>query len=138
MSEKTVIGSATAINTGGVYKTNLRTHHHELVVDEPKEVGGTDAGPAPADYLCMALASCKAITVRMYVNRKGWKVESITVTANFVKGDQLETGINTFYCDVQLTGDLTEQQRQRILEIARVCPVDRMLHKPGDVVTVLK
>ena len=138
MGEAKIIGSATAINTGGVYKTNLLTHSHELIVDEPKEYGGSELGPAPADYLCAALASCKAITIRMYVNRKGWKVEDINIKANFVKGDQLESGINTFFCEVELTGDLTEEQRKRILEIAKACPIDRLLHKPSEVVTVME
>ena len=138
MAEAKIIGTATAINTGEIYKTIMLAHGHELVVDEPKEFGGADLGPAPADYLCMALASCKAITIRMYVNRKGWKVDSINVKADFVKGDQLSSGINTFFCEIKITGELTEEQRKHIIEIANVCPVDRLLHKPTDVVTVMK
>jgi putative redox protein len=137
MTATKFIGSATAVNDGGQYKTNLVSGSHQFIADEPKEYGGEELGPAPADYLCAALASCKAITIRMYVNRKGWKVDAIDVTARFAKGDQLASGTPTFYCDVQLTGELTDEQRKRILDIARACPVDRLLQKPSEVITGL-
>jgi putative redox protein len=137
MSETKSIGTATAINNGGIYQTDLRSGSHRFIADEPEEYGGEELGPAPADYLCAALASCKAITIRMYVNRKGWNVDAINVTARFVKGDQAPGGINTFFCEVQVTGELAEEQRKRILEIAKVCPVDRLLQKPSNVVTEL-
>jgi len=138
MSEAKIIGSATAINKGGHYETTLIARDTKLLADEPKEYGGSELGPSPADYLCMALASCKAITIRMYVTRKGWRLNDVSVTANFVKGEELESGINTFFCEVELTGDLTEEQRSRIVQIAAACPVDRLLHKPTEVVTKMK
>jgi len=138
MSEAKIIGSATASNKGGIYETNLLAGGVQLIADEPKEMGGNEMGPAPADYLCMALASCKAITIRMYVNRKGWNVDTINVKANFVKGDDLPSGTNTFFCEVQVEGELTEEQRQRIMHVAKICPVDRLLQKQSDVETVMK
>ena len=133
-----ITGTARAVNKGGVYQTMLTAKDAQFIADEPKDVGGSDLGPSPADYLCMALASCKAITIRMYVNRKGWQLDSVNVTANFVRGDELSSGINTFFCEVELAGDLTEEQKERIVQIAGACPVDRLLRKPIEVLTVMK
>jgi putative redox protein len=127
-----------AKNTGDIYKTNVVAGAFSFIVDEPVAYGGNDAGPAPADYLCMALASCKAITIRMYAQRKGWNVSHIDVSANFVKGDPAAAAMNTFFCTVSLQGDLSDVQRKRILEIARICPIERLLGKNNDVVTVLE
>jgi putative redox protein len=138
MSTAKILGSATAENSGDVYRTKINSGNDVFVADEPIEFGGSGAGPSPIDYLCMALASCKAITMRMYANRKKWNLEKVNVKVNFVKGDQLSSGLNTFYCSVSLTGALTDEQSKRILEISRVCPVDRLLIKPSEIVTILE
>lgn len=138
MAKTEILASATAENKGGIYKTNITAGNHILLADEPKEYGGGETGPSPADYLCMALASCKAITIRMYAQRKGWKVDTVTVTAKLVKGSQMASGLNTFFCSIKLTGELNDEQRKRILEISKACPVDRMLHKTNDVITVME
>jgi putative redox protein len=138
MSKAKILGSATAQNSGALYKTLVNSGRDQYVVDEPVEFGGGAAGPAPIDYLCMALASCKAITIRMYANRKKWNLGEVEVKVTFVKGDQMPTGMNTFFCSVCLSGDLNEEQIQRVLEISKVCPVDRLLSKPSEVVTVIE
>ena len=86
MDKIKILGSAIAENSGAIYKTSVRSGSDVFIVDEPKEFGGNEEGPAPADYLCMALASCKAITIRMDAKRKGWKLDSVNVKATFVKG----------------------------------------------------
>jgi putative redox protein len=138
MSKTKILGNAIAENSGAIYRTSVKSGSNLFIVDEPKEFGGNEEGPAPVDYLCMALASCKAITIRMYVKRKGWDLENVKVKVTFVKGDQMASGKNTFYCAVSLAGDLSEDQLKRILEISRVCPVDRLLNKPGDVITIIE
>ncbi|HEU4902845.1 MAG TPA: OsmC family protein [Flavisolibacter sp.] len=138
MEKTKIIGSATAKNSGDIYKTDIVTGAFSFIVDEPVEYGGQNAGPAPADYLCMALASCKAITVRMYVQRKGWNVSHIDVSVNLVKGSQASAAMNTFLCTVLLQGELNDEQRKRILDIAKICPIERLLGKMNDVVTVLE
>ena len=116
----------------------MKTNSFEFVADEPEVIGGKNLGPSPGDYLCMALASCKAMTLRMYVQRKQWKVDTIKVKVNLKKGKQLPSGINTFYSDITLTGDFDEDQQQRMLHIAKACPVSRLLRKQNEVITNLK
>lgn len=137
MSEAKIIATATAENTGEIYKTELKTNQHLLTVDEPKEAGGKDEGPAPGDYLCMSLASCKVITLRMYAQRKNWKVEAIKIKVDLVKGTGMESGNNTFFCEVDIKGDLTDEQKSRMFDIAKACPIDKLLRKPSDIVSVL-
>jgi putative redox protein len=131
-----VIASALAENSGEIYKTELIANRHLLIADELLEVGGKDAGPSPGDYLCMSLASCKAITLRMYAQRKQWKVDVIKVKVTLVKSSDVETG-NTFFSEVEIKGEISPEQRSRMLQIAKVCPIDRLLGKPSSSVTTL-
>jgi len=132
-----IIATAEAENRGEIYTTHIKVHQHELLADELAEVGGLDTGPAPGDYVCSALASCKTITLRMYSKRKGWNVDVIKVKVDLVKGDQMASGNNTFFCEVSITGDLDEEQRKRLLEISKSCPIHRLLSKPSDIVTIM-
>ena len=135
MNNIKIIGSAVAENSGGIYRTNVSSSNHVYIADEPTEFGGNGEGPAPTDYLCMALSSCRAITMRMYAKRKAWQLKVVKVKTTFVKADQMPSGKNTFFCVVTLTGELSEDQVRRILEISKVCPIDRLLGKPSDIVT---
>lgn len=137
MLQPKIIASGVAENTGKIYETLMTINRHTIIADEPETVGGKDKGPAPGDYLCMSLASCKAITMRMYAQRKNWKAELIKVKVDLVKGTNTEAGNNTFYCEIDITGDLTNEQRSRMMEIAKACPLDKMLRKPNDIVSVL-
>ena len=130
-------GFAEAENNDDLYTTTMKTNGHELVADESKEVGGKNLGPAPGDYLCMSLASCKAITLRMYIQRKQWKVDSINVKVNLVRGNNLASGLNTFYCEITVKGNINEDQQKRLQEIAKVCPISRLLGKQNEVVTIV-
>lgn len=84
----------------------------------------------------MSLASCTAITLRMYADRKGWPVPEISVTVNLVKGTDMPSGNNTFYSEVSWKGELTPEQEKRLMEIAKACPIHRLLTKPSDVITI--
>jgi len=133
----TIIATAEAVNNGELYATNVAANAHSFIIDEPVDVGGKNVGPSPGDYLCAALASCKAITLRMYANRKGWELDEVKVKARLVKGDSLPSGMNTFLCEVSLTGALDSEQQKRLLEISKACPVQRLLTKPSEVETIL-
>jgi putative redox protein len=131
-----IIATAEAINSGEIYSTQMIVNKHEFISDELHEYGGKDSGPSPSDYLCAALASCKAITLRMYANRKNWPVEKIKVKVNLVKDDLL-TGNNTFFCEVKVTGNVDIAQQKRLLEISKACPVQRLLTKQSEVISTL-
>jgi putative redox protein len=138
MSETQTLASVTAENTGALYRTTMSSGVHTLVADEPPRLGGADTGPDPMAYLCMSLASCKAITMRMYAQRKGWTVDRIRVAIKLEKDRGQPAGQSTFYCSVKLEGNLNAEQCGRMLHMARMCPVERLLSKPVVVVTVLE
>ena len=98
---------------------------HTVVADEAEEDGGNDAGPKPTEYLAIALASCTAITVEMYADRKGWDVGDLEVVAEFTPAPRGEC--DHFEVTLKLPGGLTEEQTQRIHTIAGKCPVHRTL-----------
>jgi putative redox protein len=137
MPETSIIASAEAENNGEVYATQSRVRQHALLVDESTEFGGQDQGPMPSDLLCLSLASCKVITLRMYAQRKGWPVGQIKVAVHLVKGSQQQGGQHTFVCELSVAGELDEAQRKRLLDISKACPIQRLLGKPSEVVTTL-
>jgi len=121
-----------AQNKGALYNTILKSNCQEFLADEPIELGGQDLGPSPMDYLCMSLASCKAITLRMNVQRKQWEVDAINVKV--IQG-QSE---HTFNFEITLSGSLNEMQQKRLLGIANACPVSRLLTKQNEVATAIQ
>lgn len=116
-----------------IYKTELVAGTHHILADEPLDVGGKDLGPRPGDFLRMSLASCTAITLRMYANRKKWEVEKIEVK---VSGD-LQNGRTTFKSDIKIIGSLDDEQKKRMLQIARLCPTHKTLTSPIEIETNL-
>jgi len=132
-----IIASAEAENTGAFYSTAINVHQHSLTADELPEYGGLDLGPSPMDYLCIALASCKAITLRMYCERKQWPVTSVNVKVTLVKAEDMATAVNTFFCDLSIKGELSAEQKKRLVEISKACPVQKLLGKPAEIVTIM-
>jgi putative redox protein len=108
------------------YQTLLDTPSGIFIADEHIEVGGTQKGMNPHELLLGSLASCTAITLRMYANRKEWPLESvqvnvnITVEADATKGTSIERTI-------QLNGNLSTEQKERLLYIANRCPIPKIL-----------
>jgi len=132
-----VIATAEVTNNGNQYTSDVSINQHDLLVDEPVEKGGEDLGPAPGDYLCAALASCKAITLRMYAQRKKWKIDEIKVKVDLVKNNQSESLSNTFVCELSFVGNLDEEQIKRLEVIASSCPLHKLLSKPNKITTIL-
>ena len=112
----------------GRYQQSVRIGSHHLIADEPISAGGSDAGPAPYDYLLAALGSCTSMTLRMYAERKAIQLSAISVELTHEKIDTESTGkIDHITRRITLTGELSPEQRQRMLEIANKCPVYRTL-----------
>ena len=121
--------------TGPGYATDAWAGGFPLRIDEPEEVGGTDTGPTPNELLRTALASCTTITVRMYADRKGWPLERIEAEVDGVSKREGGTMRSHFVRRVRLVGDLDDEQRARLIEIAGRCPVHRTLEGEVEIET---
>lgn len=96
--------------------------HHELA-DEPTDLGGDDTGPSPFEHVLAGLGACTSMTVKMYADRKTWPLKAVRVDVSIHKQDD-GYRLNR---SIRLEGDLTDEQRTRLLEIANKCPVHKML-----------
>ena len=120
---------------GTPFAQDITVRNHTLSADEPIDVGGGDTGPDPYELLLASLGSCTAITVQMYARNKGWRVENVTVRLTHTKvhaKDCQECEEETGYIDVigkqvDVVGDLTDEQHARLRQIADKCPVHRTL-----------
>lgn len=112
----------------GRYQRTIHVGRHALIADEPVSAGGGDAGPAPIDYLLAALGACTSITLRMYAEIKKLPVTDIHVELTHEKIEIEGKGkTERIERTITLTGDLTPEQRTRMLEIANKCPMHRTL-----------
>lgn len=112
------------------YKTEVSINNHSIIADE---MNGTDLGPEPPQFLQVALASCTAITLRMYADRKKLTLEKIHVEVDMEKQEWK----TVFKRRIELIGELTKEQRDRLLEIADKCPVHKTLTTPIEIDTQL-
>ena len=119
----------------GNYVQNMRSGRHVLTADEPESVGGNDAGPGPYEYLLMGLGACTSMTIRMYAQRKQIPLDRVRVCLGHQKihaedcsdCESRKGMVDEITCEIVLEGELTDEQRQRLLDIANRCPVHRTL-----------
>jgi uncharacterized OsmC-like protein len=139
-------GAVTVTETGpGTYTQEIIAGHHRLNADEPRPIG-EDAGPTPYDLLLAALGACTSMTVRMYADRKGWPLERVRVTLRHKRIHaedcaECETAkgwIAHIDRDIELVGDLSDAERQRLLQIAERCPVHQTLTSEVRIATSLR
>jgi len=133
--EEPAEGLVVVTERDGGFVQDVRAGHHVLAADEPLSVGGTDTGPSPYDLLLASLGACTSMTLRMYARHKDLPLEGVSVELKHAKVhardceecDTKEGRIDRIERKIQLSGPLTEAQRQRMLEIADRCPVHRTL-----------
>ena len=116
------------------YRTELNNGRHQFFADEPATVGGTDSAPAPDELLEAALASCSAITMKMYAERKGWPLKAAEVSVTLERAN----GKTTLNKEIIFDGELTDEQKERLLQIAKLCPVSKTLSGTIEMLTTLK
>ncbi|HMV07532.1 MAG TPA: OsmC family protein [Cyclobacteriaceae bacterium] len=123
----------TAVIGTDKYRTEITTGSKTFAADEPGELGGADTAPSPPEYLMSALASCTAITLRMYADRKKLNVSKITVQVTHSK----EEFKSLFTVEVSYDGKMEMDQEKRFLDIAKMCPVHKILNSPIQIETKL-
>jgi len=124
----------TVKNFGG-YKTEITSGDNSIIADEPIESGGTDMGFNPYDLLLSALGSCKAITMRMFAERRKYPLKDIIINLSHGKiyaedckdCETNEGKIDNIIVEIKLTGDLTADQKMSILDISKKCSVHKTL-----------
>ncbi|MEP6344014.1 MAG: OsmC family protein [Maricaulaceae bacterium] len=117
---------------GGKYTNDVEVRGHKQYVDEPLEFNSADLGPSPFEYVCAGLGGCTTITLRMYAGRKKWPLEHVSCLVSHENRD----GQTVFVRQITMTGELSVDQRARLVEIANKCPVHKMLAHSALVETV--
>ena len=131
-----VAGFAQEITTGAE-----GARPHRLISDEPREAGGENAGPSPYDLVTAALGACTSMTLGMYARHKQWPLASVVVRLRHSKihakdcedCEESDVMLDRIDRDIELTGNLTDDQRAKLLEIADKCPVHRTLTQGMDI-----
>ena len=109
----------------GSFKQVVKVRDHQLTADEPERLGGDDAGPSPEELLAASLASCTAITMERYAQRKGWEIGDVEVECNYTPA---ERGCPTrFALTLRIPSSLPDDVVRRLQVIAAKCPVHRTL-----------
>ncbi len=107
------------------YTHDVKAGDHTITADEPVQSGGDDLGPSPQELLAAALASCTAVTMEMYAQRKGWDTNGLAVDVQYTPA---ERGCPTqFELVLKMPAHLDEEQIEKLTTIAAKCPVHRTL-----------
>jgi putative redox protein len=113
------------VTRAGTFRQSVKIREHQFIADEPTEHGGEDAGPSPLELLAASLASCTAITMEMYAQRKGWDVGEVEVECDYTPA---ERGCPTrFNLVMRFPDSLSDETVERLRVIAAKCPVHRTL-----------
>jgi uncharacterized OsmC-like protein len=120
---------------GTTYQTRIDTGDLALIGDEPVDSGGDGLGPNPYELLLAAIGHCTVLTILLYARRKGWLVDGVSVRATHervvntekIDGELIRTKVERIVQEIALQGNLDEDQRARLIEIAGKCPVHRTI-----------
>jgi putative redox protein len=137
MAEASYPDGATAEDSGhGGLQVLITAGPARFVADEPVEIGGLDLGPTPHDLVCAGLAACTAQTLRLYARRKDWPLGPVKIRVTH-RRDINARPVDIFDRVLTLGGDLDDEQRQRLMEIAELCPVHKLLTNGASVMTTV-
>lgn len=118
------------------YQTEIRTAKNTIISDEPEDLGGENTGFSPMELLAASLGSCTAITLRMYAERKKWDLKDVKVEVNFDRdAEKNESRISR---TIELTGNLTDKQKDKLMDVAENCPIHKALTNPIKIITEAK
>lgn len=128
------------------FTTDIIAGKHGFVADESEDLGGQDFGPSPYEILCSSLGACTAMTLQMYARRKKWPLEEVKVHLSYDRSykedcehcDEKDRRLDKFDREIEITGDLSKDQLDRLLQIADRCPVHRTLEANSVITTALK
>ncbi len=118
------------------YATRISMRGHVITGDETHQNGGKDLGPTPTELVLSGLAACTASTLKMYASRKEWQVERINVEVS-LHIEKHPDGTQTSHITrgIHFEGELSEEQRHRLLQIADKCPVHKLLTNDVEITT---
>ncbi|MHA8087366.1 OsmC family protein [Aquirufa sp. Wall-65K1] len=108
---------------------------NQILADEPLELGGGNLGFSPDELVRAALAACTTATLQMYANRKGWDLKEVNLEIDMVWDKELSK--TTIHRNIQLSGNLDEAQRERLLSIANMCPIHKVYSHPIEIISNL-
>jgi putative redox protein len=137
-------GEVAVVDAGdGLFPQRIAAGTHRLRADEPEAVGGSDSGPGPYDLLLGALGACTNMTIKMYAERKGWRIDSLETrlrhdrvhAEDCAECESREGKVDRIRRSIRIVGPLDAEQRAKLMEIADKCPVHRTLHNEILVVT---
>jgi putative redox protein len=109
------------------YQCTIQWRNGKFIADEPESSGGKDTGPDPHTLLLSSVAACKLITMRMYIDRKGWDIPEIAVNANMYKDTIDGVPANIIDCDVSFPGPVDDDKKLRLQQVAAACPITKIL-----------
>jgi putative redox protein len=129
---------------GTTYETRIDTAELTLIADEPVASGGTGLGPSPYELLLASLGHCTVLTILLYARRKEWPVAGVSVRATHERivvedqsgGEITRRKVERIVQEIALEGDLDNEQRSRLMEIAGKCPVHRTLTGDLEIIDV--
>jgi putative redox protein len=123
---------------GDGFRQEISSATHAFAADAPKEFGGGDSAPNPHELLLGSLGACTAITVQMYAKRKGWDLKGISVNVQEETVDEDGQKQSQITREIELTGDLTDEQVENLKAIADKCPIHKILNGPKKITTAIK
>ncbi|WP_291910394.1 OsmC family protein [Chitinophaga sp. CB10] len=112
------------------YQVSIDTRGHRWLADEPEDAGGGDTAPKPGELLLSSLGACTAITVTMYAKRKKWPLEGVEIELFFNKDKKPDPNTTIIERNISFQGNLDDEQRARLMQIADSCPVHKVLSNP--------